>query len=374
MLKINKTIEKLVKSVRFCSTFKKETLLIQKTKYKTDEWTNINSRFEPFVGVNLYKRRNHPLNQTQTELFSFLKNWFEKNIDSNLELPIYRNLDPIEPNTSNEKLPIAFYVNKGLMLRTHAINREIKYLKSGIDNFVMLVDLYRRCQMDAKYFPVFHRMNIIRTVNSGASKDLQNEYQTLLIEMAKHFIGNDVKYRWTEANLASTDPSWIFEIFHVDEWHRISGCGLIRNDILEKSERINTTGWEIGIGLDRLAMILYKIFDVRLLWNSDQIFLKQFEPQKLSENLQAKINTKQLAGEKPSEHLSINRPPMQTKHTFKTKTNQKQMDISYILPQNVNLESFPTDELCKFIRMNTNNAAQLVKLIQIINNIDKKFD
>lgn len=362
-----KTMNKFVKSVRFCSTLsEKQSLVIQRTTYETDEWTNINKRFEPFVGVNLYQKRNHPLKQTQTEVGDFFKKWFKENVDSNLELPIHKNLDPIEPNTSTEKLSNAFYVNKNLMLRTHAINREIKYLKSGLNNFAMIVDLYRRCQMDATHFPAFHRMHIIRTVNSEelfAQKDkhLKDEQQTALVEMAKHFIGTDVKYRWTEVNSASTEPSWMFEIWHVDEWHRISGGGLIRNEILERSERLNTAGWEIGIGLERLSMILYNIFDVRILWNSDQIFLKQFEPQTISPNLEAKLRAKKSMEQKPTENV-MKRPTLQTEKTFKPKGEKKPMDISFILPQDVDLESFPTNELCNFIMKNTNSVAQSVNI------------
>ncbi|XP_031626381.1 probable phenylalanine--tRNA ligase, mitochondrial isoform X1 [Contarinia nasturtii] len=370
-----KIIEKFVQNVRcYSSSVKsiKEQLLIQKTTYKTDDWTNINSRFEPFVGANLYAKSNHPLRLTHEEVTAFFKKWFNENIDNTIELPVHKNLDPLEPNTSTEKVPNAFYVNKDLILRTHTINREVNYLKSGLDNFILICDLYRQCEMDELHFPAFHRMNIIRTKNcekllrrskqketqqAQTATHLKDEYQTALIEMAKHFLGTDVKYRWTDANLAATEPSSVFEVYHKDDWYRISGGGLIKNEIFERSERSEySAGWEIGIGLDRLAMILFNIFDIRLLWNSSPIFLNRFRPQKISEKLQTKIesspnNATKSVIEKIVQPTSL--------HGSKKKTKCEK-HISFILPENQDLESFPSDQLCKYILQHTDNAAKKV--------------
>ncbi|XP_055318112.1 probable phenylalanine--tRNA ligase, mitochondrial [Sitodiplosis mosellana] len=372
MLIKRKIIEKLVNRVRFCSSSVKESLIIQKTTYRTDNWTNINQRLEPFIGANLYKKYNHPLRLTQEEVVTFFKKWFNKNVDDSLDLPVYKNIGPIEANESPDKLPNAFYVNRDLILRTHTINQELKCLKMGVDNFVMILDLHRRCQMNWSHFPIFHRLNVIRSENCGnllqrtetqpaeMGKYLKEEQQAALVELIRHLLGTDVKYRWTDANLATTQPSWMFEIWHRDEWHRISGGGLIRNEIFEKSERPNIAGWEVGIGLDRLAMILYNIFDIRLLWNADHRFLNQFQPQQISEKLHAKLAK---STEKDALKNVLQRPLMKEEdNVIKNKNTKCEMHISYILPQSVDLESFPMDELCKFILQNTENAAKTVEV------------
>lgn len=378
MLIKNYLIKKLVPGLRFCSDStksKKETLLLQRTTYDTDDWTNISSRFVPFVGSKLWRKQNHPLKLTQEGVVGFFKKWYNDNVDSCGDLPVYDNLDPIEPNTSTTKHPTAFYVNQELMLRTHFIDREIQFLKSGVDNFISIFDLYRRCQMDSKHFPAFHRVNFIRTTNCenllrqgsqieepNALRHMKDEQQAVLVEMAKHLIGTDVKYRWTEANSMATDPSWMFEIWHQNEWHRISGGGIIRKEIFEQSERLNTTGWEIAIGLDRLAMLLYNVFDVRLLWNADQKFLSQFEPKvkKIPQIMKNEEISPPL--EKTVSERAVERSTMQSEQTFVPKKNKYQMNISFVLPQNMGLESFPADELCKFIKMHTDGAADEVTL------------
>lgn len=377
MLITRRIVEKVIKNVRFCSStsvnLKKDKLLIQKTTYPTDDWTNINSRFEPFVGAKLYQRRNHPLRLTQEEIVAFFRKWFGENVDSELE--IYKNLDPVDLNTSTTKDPAAFYINRDLVLRQDAINREIKYLKSGAENFLMILDLYRRCEMDSKHFPVLHRVNVFRTMNNEElhrqsnrkgeqqlemTQYLEEEHKAALVELVKHLMGTDVKYRWTDTIRKSMEPSWTFELWHYDEWHQISGSGLIRRDILEKSERLNTSGWEISIGLDRLAMILYNIFDIRLLWNADQSFLKQFETQRIKKT-PAQMNDAKLNVETKSEKGKI-QPNPQTQQIFTRKANKYEMEISYILPSDIDLESFPTDALCSFIKNSTENAAERVNL------------
>lgn len=373
-----RVFERIVKNVRCYSTsenVKQTKLLIQKTTYGTDDWTNISSRFEPFVGANLYQKRSHPLRLTQEEIVDFFRQWFGQNV-SDSDFAVFKNLDPIEQNTSTEKDPNAFYVNQNLVLRTHAINREMRYLKSGMNNFAMVLDLYRRCEMDAKHFPAFHRVNIIRTMDcekllrrsdrkdaqqAQIAQHLEEEWKAALVELVKHLIGTDVKYRWTEfSNMASAEPASMFELWHQDEWYRISGGGLIRNNILEQSDRPNTAGWEIAIGLDRLAMVLYNIFDIRVLWNAKQSFLKQFEPQNVKSltALPSEDNSKAKSIANPEGGKT--RPTLQKQPTIVPKKTKCAMNISYILPKTVDLETFPVDAFCSYIKNNTENAAEQV--------------
>lgn len=352
------------RSYSVSAKLRKDKLLIQQTTYDTDDWTNISVRFEPFVGADLFKKWNHPLKLAQEEIVSSLRK-------QNAELPVFKNLSPIEPNNSTEKEPNTFYVNRSLLLRTHTVNRTVQLLRSH-DDFVMVVDLYRKCQMDALHFPAFHRVNFVRTFNSDGQREkahLKDEQQTTLIELAKQLIGSDIQYRWTDSiNSVTAEPSWMFEIYHHNEWQRISSGGLIRDELFVKSERPDRVGYEISINLDRLAMTLYNIFDIRQLWNASPNFLRQFEPKTIASNkLQSdsdpEINTKSKT---VAEKLAA-RPNIQVKETFNPKLkNQHQMHISYFLPSDVDLETFPVDDLCEFIRKETAGVAQEVNSIAFL--------
>ena len=83
--------------------------------------------------------------------------------------------------------------------------------------------------------------------------------------------------RWdTTATFPFTDPSIEMEIsLNGEQWIECLGCGKIKTEI-------DTNGWAFGIGIDRLAMLLFQIDDIRTLWSEDQRFLSQFENGKIA--------------------------------------------------------------------------------------------
>jgi phenylalanyl-tRNA synthetase alpha chain len=94
-----------------------------------------------------------------------------------------------------------------------------------------------------------------------------------------------VQIRWVDAYFPFTDPSWEMEIFFDNNWLEVLGCGLIQHDILkgcglrgkEKDKEKENIGWAFGLGLERLAMVLFDIPDIRLFWSEDRRFVDQFK-------------------------------------------------------------------------------------------------
>ncbi|CAI8508381.1 unnamed protein product [Hanseniaspora opuntiae] len=95
----------------------------------------------------------------------------------------------------------------------------------------------------------------------------------------KNFKNPDIKMRWIEAYFPWTRPSFELEIFYNDEWLEVLGCGVTKNSVFTNADMTpeGQVGWAFGIGLDRLAMLLYNIKDIRLLWSQDKRFTSQFE-------------------------------------------------------------------------------------------------
>ncbi|KAI9770797.1 MAG: hypothetical protein M1840_003047 [Geoglossum simile] len=85
-----------------------------------------------------------------------------------------------------------------------------------------------------------------------------------------------LRVRWVEAYFPFTSPSWELEVFWQGDWLEILGCGVIKQDILTKSGVPNRVGWAFGLGLERIAMLLFSIPDIRLFWSHDPRFLSQF--------------------------------------------------------------------------------------------------
>lgn len=146
-----------------------------------------------------------------------------------------------------------------------------------------------------------------------AFKDLKTNLEGL----ARSLFG-DVEMRWVDAYFPFTNPSAELEIFfnvsagmhgtqhifcplstfrklfsipsHADnisefkwrvssqgDWLEVLGCGVIQDKVLENADRKGEVGWAFGLGLERLAMVLFSIPDIRLFWSTDQRFSSQFK-------------------------------------------------------------------------------------------------
>ncbi|KAK5110218.1 hypothetical protein LTR62_006214 [Meristemomyces frigidus] len=89
-----------------------------------------------------------------------------------------------------------------------------------------------------------------------------------------------LKVRWVEAFFPHTSPSWEMEVWWRGTWLEVLGCGVIQQDLLIRAEQPNRIGWAFGLGLERLAMLLFGIPDIRLFWSRDARFLRQFDEEK----------------------------------------------------------------------------------------------
>lgn len=94
--------------------------------------------------------------------------------------------------------------------------------------------------------------------------------------------GDRIKLRWTDDEFAFTSPSFQLEMFWKGKWLELLGCGIVRQHVLDRAGRSDSMGWAFGIGLDRLAMVLFDIPDIRLMWSTDERFISQFKPNVIS--------------------------------------------------------------------------------------------
>lgn len=90
-----------------------------------------------------------------------------------------------------------------------------------------------------------------------------------------------VPKRWIGAYFPFTEPSFELEIHYNGKWLEVLGCGMIQKAILQTAGQAERHGWAFGLGLERLAMVLFDIPDIRLFWSRDARFLDQFETAKI---------------------------------------------------------------------------------------------
>ena len=87
------------------------------------------------------------------------------------------------------------------------------------------------------------------------------------------YLDEPLKVRWVEAYFPWTSPSWEIEVWWKNEWLECCGCGIVQQQVLLNSGiGENKISWAFGIGLDRIAMLLFNIPDIRLFWTLDERF------------------------------------------------------------------------------------------------------
>ena len=110
----------------------------------------------------------------------------------------------------------------------------------------------------------------------AATKIVENDLKTCLLALTKELFGPDIEYKWVDCYFPFTHPSWELEIFYDNKWMEVLGCGIVEQEILFNAGAQDKLGYAFGLGLERLAMILYGIPDIRLFWSRDSGFLSQF--------------------------------------------------------------------------------------------------
>ncbi|RAL17809.1 phenylalanine--tRNA ligase [Aspergillus homomorphus CBS 101889] len=128
----------------------------------------------------------------------------------------------------------------------------------------------------------FHSAEEVEEVAAHLKRSLERMVIKIFTEASKAAAGSQeetepLKVRWVEAYFPFTSPSWELEVFWQGDWLEVLGCGVIKQELLNNSDVPNRMGWAFGIGLERIAMLLFNIPDIRLFWSRDERFLSQFK-------------------------------------------------------------------------------------------------
>lgn len=256
---------------------------------ENDPTNNVPDSIFSKIGVQLHRRDNHPLGILKREIYNYFDNNFPGLFNK------FDNLCPIvsvKMNFDDVLVPHdhvsrtyndTYYINSETVLRCHTSAHQAELLREGYSYFLVTGDVYRRDSVDSTHYPVFHQMEGFRVFTpadweaSGvdgttyAATDLKKNLEGL----AQHLFG-DVEMRWVDAYFPFTNPSFELEIYFQGNWMEVLGCGVTEQKILIDNGRTGSTAWAFGLGLERLAMVLFDIPDIRLFWSSDSRFTSQF--------------------------------------------------------------------------------------------------
>ncbi|KAH7432482.1 hypothetical protein KP509_07G024500 [Ceratopteris richardii] len=240
------------------------------------------------LGLHLHRRDDHPLGILKNEIYKYFDEKFsgkyQKFDDLSPIVSVTSNFDDVlvPPDHVSRRYNDTYYINSDTVLRTHTSAHQAEKLREGCTHFLVTGDVYRRDSIDATHYPVFHQMEGFRVFSQaeweaagvdGTSFALQDLKETLE-GLAKRLFG-DVETRWVDTYFPFTNPSLELEIFFQGDWLEVLGCGVTEPAILENNGRAGTVAWAFGLGLERLAMVLFDIPDIRLFWSSDPRFTSQ---------------------------------------------------------------------------------------------------
>ena len=181
-----------------------------------------------------------------------------------------------------------FYLGTDMLLRTQTSGVQIHEMERGRIPIRMIAPgrVYRADEVDATHSPVFHQVEGLVVDKGITFADLKGT----LAEFAKGIFGEDTKVRFRPHHFPFTEPSAEVDVSCFkcggkgcrfckgSGWLEILGCGMVHPHVLEMShiDPDVYSGFAFGIGLERIALLKYEIDDMRLLYENDIRFLKQF--------------------------------------------------------------------------------------------------
>ncbi|MDD5032516.1 MAG: phenylalanine--tRNA ligase subunit alpha [Candidatus Pacebacteria bacterium] len=170
-----------------------------------------------------------------------------------------------------------FWLKNGQLLRTHTSPMQIRYMEKHQPPFQIVVPgrVYRYEATDATHEIQFYQLEglmIGKDINLANLKGVLEEF------FKKLFNKKEIDIRFRPSYFPFTEPSVEVDMKLDNKWLEIAGAGMVHPQVL-KNVGIDPNEWQgfaFGVGIDRVAMIKYKIDDIRLFYGSDMRFLKQF--------------------------------------------------------------------------------------------------
>lgn len=314
------------------------SLEIDGRTYPTDEWTNVPATIISAIPRRLHLQPDHPISITRQIIESrFPAPVYKHHTTFSPVVTVAQNFDSLgfpadHPGRSRTD---TYYINQTTVLRTHTSAHQADTFRANqSEGYTISADVYRRDAIDRSHYPIFHQMegarmwdrakvprgDIATAIRAELSQlpppplsvsdpppssdpsrsPLQTGHhsadeaaaiaahlkRTLELVVAEIFsrarraagaaAAAPVQVRWVEASFPFTSPSWELEVRWHGAWLELLGCGVVQQDLFRNAGVPSQVGWAFGVGLERVAMLLFSIPDIRLFWSRDGRFLSQF--------------------------------------------------------------------------------------------------
>lgn len=276
----NVPIEEKAEFGQTINSFKIELNEIIKIKQKKTTSINNNNSFDLTLPGQWKKLgTGHPITQVTERINSIFKQiGFSIAEGPDIE-SVYNNFDalntPADHPSRDEQ--DTFYLNNKDLLRCHTSPVQVRYMKDNKPPIRIISPgrCYRRDTPDATHSASFHQIEGLYVDNNVSLADLKGT----ISYFAKELMGATVKTRFRPHYFPFTEPSFEVDFMHpTNGWIEILGAGLVDPNVFSNVgyDSNNISGFAFGMGVERIAMILYGIKDIRNLYENDSRFLNQF--------------------------------------------------------------------------------------------------
>lgn len=169
-----------------------------------------------------------------------------------------------------------FYLPDGHLLRTHTSSVQIRYMADNEPPIRIVAPgrVFRRDTVDATHAATFHQLEILAVDEGLSFTDLRGTLRVFL----ESVFGEDLPVRFRASYFPFTEPSAEVDVQWQGQWLEVMGCGMVDPNVLKAVgyDPEVYTGFAAGLGIERFAMVLHQIDDVRRFYTNDLRFLRQF--------------------------------------------------------------------------------------------------
>lgn len=269
--------------------------ILDETKKKMDEKIREEKLKAEVIDVTLPSKKNvvghrHPNTIAQEEVERiFVGMGYEVIEGPEIEYDLYNfeklNIPADHPAKDEQD---TFYINKDIVLRTQTSPVQARVMEQGKLPIRMISPgrVFRSDEVDATHSPSFHQIEGLVIDKNISFADLKGTLEVF----AKELFGPETKTKFRPHHFPFTEPSAEMDVTCFkcggkgcrfckgSGWIEILGCGMVHPKVLENCgiDPEVYSGFAFGVGLERIVMMRYGIDDMRLLYENDLRFLKQF--------------------------------------------------------------------------------------------------
>tara|TARA_Y100001970_G_scaffold131637_1_gene162375 strand:+ start:508 stop:1527 length:1020 start_codon:yes stop_codon:yes gene_type:complete len=268
----------------------------QEISSKINELGNSNNKNKDLLDVTLpgksvYTGCIHPLTKVISEIESiFTKIGFSIAYGPEIDSDFYNfealNIPKHHPARDMQD---TFYLDDGHVLRTHTSNSQIHFMLNNKPPIRIIAPgrVYRNEDVSVRSYCLFHQIEGLYVDENVTFSDLKS----VLNYFARELFGNNVKTRFRPSYFPFTEPSAEMDVYWGLEsesdkritkgtgWLEILGCGMVDPEVFNNVDYDSSklTGYAFGVGIERIAMLLYGIEDIREFYKGDVRFTGQFK-------------------------------------------------------------------------------------------------